>query len=579
MREPARRLAERRIPTRLDAALFSFKVSVFRARRFATDVAHGVRRLSRGDPSAFPYLAAQARTGLWSDIRTSEAKMQRGKVHNLRVAARKLDRALLAPDALFSFWKELGPATRRRGFTSGRMLQEGCLVASTGGGLCQLSNALYNAALQAGCEIVERHAHSRIVPGSLSTVDRDATVAWNYVDLRFRSARPLLLRVTMSGEALDVRFHAASETDVAARAAPEDEARDSADDCGSCGQTTCFRHGAGTGQADGATAFVVDEFWPEFDDYIASQKRPGDVLCLPLDGKLWKRPNYAWRTDGLKLASAPLATLWRAYRSRKLAAQGAARQKELLAQADALADRLARGLSPDVTNVVVALPLLTQLWRRGALGGRRFSVLMTRAPMSALQAKLDAVAKRHPDRRTLADFRADPARVAIEDEALAAAEAIVTPHTEVAALFGERAVLLRWRAPKPPAHTPGRIVAFLGPTVARKGAYDVRAAAQALGFELRALGAPIEGAGFWNGVQRAPPAENWLEGVAVVVQPALVEDKPRPLLAALAAGVPVIATPACGLPGQPGLTLIAEDDEAALIAALQPLLQAAGASA
>jgi glycosyltransferase involved in cell wall biosynthesis len=41
-----------------------------------------------------------------------------------------------------------------------------------------------------------------------------------------------------------------------------------------------------------------------------------------------------------------------------------------------------------------------------------------------------------------------------------------------------------------------------------------------------------------------------------VVLPAWVEHQPRRLLRALAAGVPVIATPACGLPAQPGLTLV-----------------------
>ena len=90
----------------------------------------------------------------------------------------------------FSFWKQVGRATRRRGFVAGRELREGCLVANIGGGLCQLSNALYEAALAAGFEIVERHAHSRRVPGSRAALQRDATVFWNYVDLRFRARAP-----------------------------------------------------------------------------------------------------------------------------------------------------------------------------------------------------------------------------------------------------------------------------------------------------------------------------------------------------------------------------------------------------
>ena len=71
---------------------------------------------------------------------------------------------------------------------------------------------------------------------------------------------------------------------------------------------------------------------------------------------------------------------------------------------------------------------------------------------------------------------------------------------------------------------------------------------------------------------RAPfayrPAGDWRQ-VDAVVQPALVEEQPRWLLAALAAGLPVFASAACGLDPRPGLTLIPPDDAQALILALQ----------
>ena len=47
-----------------------------------------------------------------------------------------------------------------RGFATGRMLREGCPIPAIGGGLGQLSNALYEVALASGCRILERHAHS-----------------------------------------------------------------------------------------------------------------------------------------------------------------------------------------------------------------------------------------------------------------------------------------------------------------------------------------------------------------------------------------------------------------------------------
>jgi glycosyltransferase involved in cell wall biosynthesis len=215
---------------------------------------------------------------------------------------------------------------------------------------------------------------------------------------------------------------------------------------------------------------------------------------------------------------------------------------------------------------------LPYLWRDGALGGRRFRVLMTRLPMGVLQARLDAAFAAHPDRPTLADYRADPALAEAEAEALAAADAVATPHAEIAALFGDRATRLDWLRPPSPASAPrpGRVFAFPGPTVGRKGAFEVREAARRLGATVRPLGAELEGPGFWSGLAVDALADpvSWLDGVRAVVLPALAEAAPRRLLAALAAGVPVIATAACGLDPQAGLTLVPMDDVEALAAAM-----------
>jgi glycosyltransferase involved in cell wall biosynthesis len=65
----------------------------------------------------------------------------------------------------------------------------------------------------------------------------------------------------------------------------------------------------------------------------------------------------------------------------------------------------------------------------------------------------------------------------------------------------------------------------------------------------------------------APSA--WLDGVVAVAQPALVEHEPRRLLQALASGVPVVATPACGLDGFEGLALVEPGDAEALVRTLE----------
>jgi len=203
--------------------------------------------------------------------------------------------------------------------------------------------------------------------------------------------------------------------------------------------------------------------------------------------------------------------------------------------------------------------------------------------MGELHARLDAAARLHPGSPTLADFRADEALLRDEAEALAHARRIVTPHRDVAALFPGRAEVLDWtmpapRAPRPNAGPLPRIV-FPGPTAGRKGAYELREALAGVDAELVAMGSRLEGAGFWDGVRLAAPGEHWLDGADLVVFPAFVDSQPRRLLAALAAGVPVIATPACGIGPREGLTLVPAGDAAALRHAMLAALESRAVAA
>ena len=483
---------------------------------------------------------------------------------------------MIPAGAAFSFWRQVGPPLAARGFVPGRMLKQGCLMPVVGGGLCQLSNALYQAALGAGCEITERHAHSRIIPGSHAAAGRDATVAWNYVDLRFAPTRTLRLTARLDEDRLCVKLTgepAADRIRALKTLAPIASARASiaARSCGSCGETDCFMHRREAGRSpvvQERAAFLVDQAWPEFRDHVASERRPVDWLGSPYGANAGQVERYSWSADGFERTfGAPVQALSRSLAVRR-AAEGAARRRVELASGQAIAERLARRLTQDVTAVTVAQSYLPFLWLGGHLGGRRVSVLMTRLPSALLQQRLGAAFAEHPDRRTLADFRAPDWLVEAETEALASAARIVTPHAEIAALFGPRAVHLPWRAPalRPPVRRPVRRIAFPGPTAARKGAYAVREAARALDLEVMPLGAELEGDGFWDGVRTLAPGD-WA-GVDAFVQPALAEEQPRRLLAALAAGIPVFASAACGLAPCPGLTLVRADDPADLIAAL-----------
>src|SRR5215207_3352612 len=199
-----------RVPhSRSGALVFRAKATAFRLGRAARDLRGGPRRHPRAAALEDAPVLAESVTPLWTEDGPGELPLVAGKVHNLRLALRRLHGVEVPAGAVFGFWAQVGRASRSRGFVAGRELREGCLVPSVGGGLCQLSNALYQAALEAGCEIVERHAHSHPVPGSQAEGGRDATVFWNYVDLRFRAPGPLRVEAWMDADTLTVRLRGA----------------------------------------------------------------------------------------------------------------------------------------------------------------------------------------------------------------------------------------------------------------------------------------------------------------------------------------------------------------------------------
>lgn len=577
--------ADHREPTRGEAALFHLKSRVYIALRWLREFGKGPAAHAMGDVLAGAPLAGEAKTALWTQVSAAEFPLTAGKVQNLRAACRRLDGIEIPAGEVFSFWKQLGRVRRAEGFTEGRELRSGCLVPNLGGGLCQLSGLLHAAALETGLEVVERHEHSRTLPGSTLPPEQDATVFWNYVDLRFRAPFAWRLEARLSASHLVVSIRAKEGQATAKAKAPlvssGSPVRASADgDCLTCGVTTCFRHPSAVqahGPAGGHTAWLLEGRWPEFDTWCAGHSHAGDHWLTPLDGQRWKKPNYAWTIPpNVTLHRATLETLLRSWRQRRIPAQGAARQKFLLEGQARLAEGYARRLDPKARHLVICQTLLPHLWRAGHLGGRTFDVLVNRWPLAELHSRLDAAAARHPESDTLADFRADPGLVEAEMQALAGAARLITPHREIAAHFGGRALLLEWHQPAPfekasPSASPRWF--FPASALGRKGIHEVAEAVAQTGGELLILGRAKEGRG--NPLEKIPHRQATLDELAActaLVLPAWIEHEPRLALRALASGIPVIASTACGLSRHPLLTRIDAGDAEALAKAMGELL-------
>jgi hypothetical protein len=525
------------LPTHWQALLFETKAWAFRLQRLGRDILHGPRRHPVSDALAEAPVLAESVAPLWPHEEDSQALVA-GKIHNLRRAVRGLHGIVVPAAATLGFWRQVGRATRLRGFARGRELREGCLVPSTGGGLCQLSNAIYDAALRAGLEVVERHRHSRVVPGSLAEHDRDAVVFWNYRDLRLRSANAWRLEAWLDAENLHVRIRGlpSAAAPVFPLAPSMRKPAGPMDDCTGCGQTDCHRHAPEPRVGFGRT-WLVDEDWPEFAAYRRDAFAPGDRIVAVQAG--WRM-----RIAGLAARVLRRFRLWRGDPLPRARLHG----QRLLARA--LASRLG---ARDV-RLVLPQGVLPYLWEAGELQGRRFDVCMTALPMREIQRRLDDAARRHPDSPTLRDFRVDDALVRAEEAALAQATRWITPHAGILTLAGERGCALPWSMPRAAvatdaAHAKPRVF-LAASSLARKGAIELRDALRGLPVQLGLPPGAWETTDFWHGID-VVPAPSMAQGVAeadVVVLPAWVEHQPRGLLLALAQGKPVIATTACGLP-------------------------------
>jgi glycosyltransferase involved in cell wall biosynthesis len=561
-----------------------FKTLVFKLKVFGLIQKRRVRNWQKNTPrfACQPTLTGgqalgQSSTLLWNaDDNALNLPLTAGKIENLRIAIKKINGLVVPAGQVFGFWAHIGKPTQRAGYVTGREIREDCLVPTVAGGLCQLSNALYDAALKSGFAIIERHRHSQVVAGSLAEQDRDATVKWNYIDLRFRASVPYQIHAHLTASHLNITFHAQAPTSLAvAQPTVKNQRADSINDCYSCGNHACAQHVATKPNAKipAQTVYLLDEHWPEFAQHVRQNCQPDDVIFVPFaPDSRWCPPRYRWDLGDLNqnIHNHFTHALRRAV-TQKIQIK---RKKNAYASAlilDAqLAKHYAARLPISAQHLIISQNLLPYLWQSGVLGGRTFDVIMTRAPLLYLQQSLDAAFQRPPNSPTLHDFRGNQTLVQHERDALNAARQLISPHTQIAKIYPHKTQALTWQMPQKnkAAHAKGAAVLFPASGLARKGAYEARALAQKYSLPLHIHRGATDHTDFWAdtcATYTSPIDDNYWHDLACVIAPFYVEHQPRLLLKALALGIPVVASPACGLPAQLGLTLIEPDDEAAWI--------------
>lgn len=104
---------------------------------------------------------------------------------NISSGAKHINGSVVYPGDEFSVYEAVSPFTEANGYHMAGAYENGMVVDSIGGGICQVSTTLYNAVLLSELEVTERSPHSMVV--TYVNPSQDAAIAGTYKDLKFKN--------------------------------------------------------------------------------------------------------------------------------------------------------------------------------------------------------------------------------------------------------------------------------------------------------------------------------------------------------------------------------------------------------
>ncbi len=148
------------------------------------------------------------------EYETGTATSSANRVNNIVRTAELINGVILLPGEKFSFNDIVGRRTEERGFLMAGAYINGQLSEDIGGGVCQSSSTIYNAALLANLKIVNRQNHSMTV--GYVPIGRDATVDYGNIDFAFENdtGYPIRIEMTHANSRLNVKIFGTKTDDL-----------------------------------------------------------------------------------------------------------------------------------------------------------------------------------------------------------------------------------------------------------------------------------------------------------------------------------------------------------------------------
>ena len=110
----------------------------------------------------------------------------KNRINNIKITCSRISGTIVKSNEEFSFCDVVGQPSSKDGYKEAHAFVDGKLTNAIGGGNCQVSTTIYNAAKKIdGVKITERHEHGKEV--GYIEMGKDATVAYDYLDLKFKN--------------------------------------------------------------------------------------------------------------------------------------------------------------------------------------------------------------------------------------------------------------------------------------------------------------------------------------------------------------------------------------------------------
>ncbi len=144
----------------------------------------------------------KANLGVIGTATTKYGSSSSGRKHNIKLSSEKLNGTVIAPKQSISLNEIVGNANAANGYKSAKVIVNGEFKEGYGGGVCQTSTTMYQAAVKADLTILERSHHSR--PIGYTSKGLDAAISYNTQDLVIRNDFdfPVLIKSKADGSSL-----------------------------------------------------------------------------------------------------------------------------------------------------------------------------------------------------------------------------------------------------------------------------------------------------------------------------------------------------------------------------------------